>query len=141
MLAPAEYLRRLQAALDGRRDPLDDAELCAFLDTHPDELERFAVFRQRLRVLPAAAAARPGHLPARKSMLLVAAAGAVLALLFLAPAQPDGQGAAAPGRVLTATLQELRPRAYAAVTYTVHEVFVATPTTTLETFELRSERR
>ncbi|MBL8739110.1 MAG: hypothetical protein JNL12_21975 [Planctomycetes bacterium] len=38
----SEFEVRLHACLDARRDPFDDEELVAWLDTHPEELAGFA---------------------------------------------------------------------------------------------------
>ncbi|HLQ38723.1 MAG TPA: hypothetical protein VK348_13020 [Planctomycetota bacterium] len=144
-MTPAEYHERLHACFDARRDPLDDAGLCCFLAERPDELERLVALRERLQALPAAAAARPVR--GRWSLVLVAAAAAAVAVLLTRPTPAGSAGAAAgapagsAGRVLAASLEQLRPRAHAAVSFTVHQVLAATPTTMWETFELRSEQR
>jgi hypothetical protein len=139
-MTPAEFQERLHACLDARIDPLDDTALCAHLAEHPDDLERFAALRQRLLAMPALGAARPVRV--RWPLVLATAAAATLAVVLAQPTQAPSDGAAiAPGRVLAASLEELRPRAHAAVSFTVHQVLAATPTTRLETYELRSERR
>ena len=48
------YRERLQACLDERRDPLDDAVLCDWLLEHPEHLEELARLRETLAVLESA---------------------------------------------------------------------------------------
>jgi hypothetical protein len=76
--------------------------------------------------------------------VLLAAAGlagaAALALLWTQVPARD-VAAPAPGRVLSASLVELPPRAYAAVSFTVREVLAAGPGFRIETSRLHSLRR
>jgi AcrR family transcriptional regulator len=152
-MTPAAFDDLLHDCLDERRDPFADDLLCAYLDAHPDQLERVADLRARLLLLPQLAApqlaapqleaqrARP-----RRRPVLLAAAGlasaAALALAFAWPHLPVRADAApAPGRVLSASLFETPPRAYAAVSFTVREVLAAGPGFQIETYRLYSLRR
>jgi len=147
-MTPTEFDDLLHDCLDQRRDPLDAPQVCEYLALHPHALERFAALRQQLAALPATVPATlPASLPAaaagrphRRSpwvVLAAAAAVAALALLRADPAPPPEP----PGRVLTASLQELHPRAHAAVSFTVRQVLAATPSTRFESFEIVSQRR
>lgn len=67
---------RLDAALDERRDPLDDAELVAALERDDDALEEFAAWREMERAL--AALPRPVAERRRPWLALALAASAML---------------------------------------------------------------
>src|SRR5262245_44348526 len=137
-MTPAAFYDLLHGCLDERRDPLCDATICAWLERNPGELERVADLRARLLLLPRFAAPQPAQLRGtRRLPALLAAAGlaGTAAVVLLSTHVP------APGRVLSASLVETPPRAYAAVSFTVREVLAATPTMRLETTELRSLRR
>jgi hypothetical protein len=145
-MTPAEYEDRLHACLDARRDPLDDAAICAYLAGHPDELERFATLRQRLAVLGLAALPPCAGTPARRRGPFVLAgilAAAVIAAVVLAvrAGRVDEETQRGAGRVLAADLAPLTAQQHVAATYHVRQRLAAGPTLFLETFELRSERR
>lgn len=71
------FWERVNAALDDRRDPLDDAGIQAQLADSPELLEPLMVLRERLSALPHAAR----HPATRSTWQRRAAAAAALALL------------------------------------------------------------
>ena len=131
------FFARLHDCLDARRDPLDDAELVAYLDEHPEHLAAFAALRADLRALAVPRATR------RRWPWFVAA-GSAAAAAFVAVAVAawarEPEPACTP-RILTASLEDLRPRAHIAVSWCVRQPLIRTPTTTFETWERRSEPR
>ena len=134
---PPALEQRLQQCWDERRDPLDDAGLCAWLSDHPEALPGFA---QR-RALVAALATMP--VPTRRRRVagsaLVLAAGLAGLCLFLAwPAPVSARPA---GRVLAATVEFTPPRALASVTWRERTVLCATPDVRIEITDQRSQRR
>lgn len=134
------FLARVQAHLDARRDPLDDADVVAFVDAHPERLAEFATLRADARELARSAAAtrRPARRYAsRYSWLTAAAAVAGLASMLLPTRQPTPPA----GRIVAGSLHEQRPRAHAAATFTVNEALVSTATTRWQTWQYRSEPR
>jgi len=88
-----EYLEALHAALDARRDPLDDAAVRDWLAAHPEDLPEFAALRAMLAApAPGSAPASPltectpARTPARRTlwpMALPPLAAAAALLLFL----------------------------------------------------------
>lgn len=132
-----EFDARLHAHLDARREPLDDPELVAWLEAHPEHLAAFAQLladaRDVVHVRPA-----PRRVP---RVLLLVAAGATAAATILLLALPDAAPAATRSRIVAASLEELPPRAHAAAVFTVTETLCASPTAHFESFQLRSERR
>jgi hypothetical protein len=128
-------LARVQQCLDARRDPLDDAEVVGFLDSHPEALALVAAMRADARALPELAALPAKH--RRRWWLAPTAAAAVVALLL---AWPRGVDTAVP-RILAASLEEVRPRQHLAANYFVREPLIATASTVLETWQYRSEPR
>lgn len=91
------FLARVDACLDERRDPLDDADVVAFLDAHPEHLQAFAEQRADLHALAGlpAAADRGGEpatarrAPRRRRLLPLLAATAVAAGVAFAVAFDD----------------------------------------------------
>jgi hypothetical protein len=136
-MTPAEYEARLHAALDARRDPLDDPQLRAFLDEHPGRLEAFADLRARLAVLPALGVPARRARRRRAPWLLVAAAAAAAWILW--PAAPAA-AAAQPGRVLAGALAPIRPTLAAAGTARARTVLLDRPGMRLEVFTQWSTR-
>ena len=135
-----EFTTELHACLDARRDPLDDAALCAWLAEHPEHLEAFAALRQRLAALPAATPVADAVRTPRAGLLLAGAAA--IAALLLAVAWPSPEPALPSVRgILAASLEEQRPRAGAAVSYTVRQAWSIAPDVVLETHETRSQSR
>ena len=135
-----EFTTALHACLDARRDPLDDDALCTWLADHPEQLAAFAALRQALGALPhAAPARRRARLPTSLRLAIAAAlvAAAALAVTWPAPAvaPPPIRG------ILAASLEEVRPRADAAVSFTVRQGWQVAPDTIFETWETRSARR
>jgi len=159
MIAYEEYRARLDQCLDERREPLDDGQIVAFLDAHPECLEEFAELRADLRAVTQTTASTPTA--ARPHMLTVAAACLVIGfgvsqLLTSnggltsngdlshnepAPAHPNQPDPLRRSRILSASLKEVEPRLHAAANYTLHEPLVQTKTITLEAYEHRSELR
>jgi hypothetical protein len=141
-MTPAAFDDLLHDCLDERRDPFADAALCAWLDDHPDAIERVADLRARLLLLPQLAAPQRPRFRRRPVLLAAAGLAGAAALALLSTQVPARDVAApAPGRVLSASLVELPPRAYAAVSFTVHEVLAAGPGFQIETSRLHSLRR
>lgn len=168
MIDHQEYRARLTRCLDDRREPLDDTELVAFLDAHPEHLDDFASERADLRevaslpsttlpstILPSKILPRP-----KWRAPITAAAAATFALGWgIWQAVPGdfstGEGTARvaastatgtglgqrPSRILSASLLEVEPRLHAAANYTVHERLVQNARITLEAYEQRSELR
>lgn len=130
---PDAFFDRVHACLDARTDPLDDPAVVAFLDAHPEQLDAFARLRSDVRELGRAAAPpRPRWLPI--AVVGALAAGALVAWL------PRGT-APAPGRILEARFEELRPRSHLAATFAVREILFDSPTGRLETWQTRSVPR
>lgn len=129
---------RVQALLDERRDPFDDECVVAALQAHPEWLERTVGLRA-----DASALSRLPVAPARRSRRWpwLVAAGFVAAAAILVTTVPCQPPRATGGRILVASLEELRPRAHVAATFVVHERLLATPTTRLDTWQTRSEVR
>ena len=91
---PEPLAELLHAALDERRDPLDDARIVAWLDAHPHALEAFAMASARQRELPSlqpVASAEAG--PRRRRAAAIAGVMLTAAVLGLAVwrsrTQPD----------------------------------------------------
>ncbi|MBL8728763.1 MAG: hypothetical protein JNM25_10060 [Planctomycetes bacterium] len=137
----ADFDRRVHACFDARRDPLDDAEVCAFLAAHPQRLPAFARLRETLRRLPEVAPRTRRH--RRSAGWLAGMAVAAAAAIAVAVAWPRVRAAGTAPRpvIFGAELREIRPRAYAAVQYSLRQRLVVSATTTLETYERRSQRR
>ena len=131
------FLARVQAHLDARRDPLDDAAVVAFVDAHPERLAEFATLRADARELARFASQRPARRSARAHLWVAAAAAAGLAAVLLHTPRPTP----AAGRIVAASLHEQRPRAHAAATFLVNEALVCTATTRWQTWQTRSEPR
>ena len=132
-------LARVQSLLDARRDPLDDGDVVAALQAHPEWLERFAGLRADalvLATLPAAPVRRPRRWPWILSACFAAAAAALVVVALRLPPRPRPAG-----RILAASLAELRPGEQIAATFAVKQVLLTTPTTRLETWQTRSEVR
>lgn len=135
-----EFHVRVQDCLDARIDPLDDAELCSFLDRHPEHLTAFAELRTCLAAITALgmpAGAPPRRRPRRR--LLVVVAAAAVAILAVGSASHEVT-ARPPSLVLASALREQRPRLNVAASFEVREVIVS-PTTRLEIYERRTEPR
>jgi len=157
------FLARVDACLDERRDPLDDADVVAFLDAHPEHLQAFAAQRADLRALAGlpVAADRGGEpatarrAPRRRRLLpllaaTAVAAGVAFAVVFgdrddspgVAPSDVDpsidGPPPRPASRILSASLETHATRAYASVDYTVFRPLVQDTHTTFETYELHS---
>jgi hypothetical protein len=129
------FLARVQAHLDARRDPLDDAAVLAFVDVHPERLAEFAALRADARELARLPVA--SRRPARRHWWVAGAAAAGLAAMLLPTPRPTP----AAGRIVAASLHEQRPRAHAAATFVVNEALVSTATTRWQTWQYRSEPR
>jgi hypothetical protein len=130
---------RLHAALDRGEDPFDDDELVAWLDAHPEALERAAQLRadaRDLATVPADHATRR-H---RVRPLVFAAATAVVAtglgLWWLAATTPTGRP-----RIVDAQFDERRPRALATAVFRVHDAHFASTTASFESYTLHHARR
>ena len=159
-----EFTMALHECLDARRDPLDEPTLCRHLAEHPEQLESFAVLRERLAGLSEPAAAVAGAattLHARRrpalSRLYVIGALALAAAIAIAAVWPTPAGPTPPSRgILAASLEELRPRAGAAVSFTVRQCWPPAawpssdrprsgeprrPDSIFVTYEMRSEHR
>lgn len=124
-----EYLEALHAALDARRDPLDDAAVRDWLAAHPEDLPEFAALRAVLaapavpRSEPALTTmhASPARTPTRRTlwpMALPPLAAAAALLLFLqadrapapaAPLEPASRILAASSTVLVEPAAPVHP--------------------------------
>ena len=143
------FRQRVDACLDDRRDPLDDAQIVAFLDAHPEQLPGFAALCADLRALRAAPSngvAAPRRRPRTATMLsltLVAAAVAIAWPLIASDRTAASTDAAGSGeaRIVTASLQEQPPLARKAGSYTIRQSLVRNGSTTFETYEHRSQAR
>jgi hypothetical protein len=129
-MTPAEFEDRLHDLLDARQDPLADAQCIAFLADHPNHLATFARQRERLAALPPIAAR-----PSRRvwPWLLAVAAAAALVAVGLRPS-PTHAAPTAAGRVLSASLQPIRPMLGVAATVRARTVLLAEPEAHLEVF-------
>ncbi|MCB9877155.1 MAG: hypothetical protein H6835_06080 [Planctomycetes bacterium] len=127
----ADFEARLQQRLDERRDPLDDPQLVAWLDAHPERLAAFAGLRDDLRGL-GAESPRPAAVPRRAARValaavaVVAVAGTAILGVVLRQPPPAAPAARSPGRVLTASLEGHPPRLYAAADFAVRESLTTT---------------
>lgn len=141
---------RLQACLDARQDPLDDAEFCEQLAAHPEALLAFAELRQQLLHVPPAPL--PAPLPAPEasrrsfwarpwSLGMLAASVAIFAAWWSWLAPPPPPTAAKTRGVLSATLETSPPSATATVSFAVRERWQPSSDTILEAYELRSQIR
>lgn len=143
------YRSILDRCLDERRDPLDDPELCALLERHPELLDEFARTREDLRQL--AQAVGPEHLGSarsrqqhrwRRAATIGAAAGVAASLAawaLLATSEPHSEPR--PPRILSADIVEIAPRLHASTTVTVREPLLRTERIVFETYERRSLTR
>jgi hypothetical protein len=138
----ATFLARLHAHLDAGRAPLDDGELAAFAAGHPEHLETLAGLRADARELGAFRLhARPRH---RRWPWLVAAACAAGAAAALVAVTLRGAPRAAPrpaGRILAASVEEIRPRAHVTAGCTASEPVLASPSHSLTTWTTWTEPR
>lgn len=140
----ASFLARVDECLDARRDPLDDADVQAFLLEHPEHLVAIAELRACLRAISPAP-----HLRRRKHFValgLTAAAVAMALPLVLPRVVPQsgngGRGADRPvSRVFAATMREWAPRAHVAAAFEIRETLAASPATRVSVYERRSEPR
>ncbi len=140
-------LTRVQELLDDRVDPFDDPEVLAVLDAHPEWLPRLAGLRADALAL-AALAPVPVPVPAkvdvrrhRRWWVAVAGATFVAATLLFAVRLASPPPPVFAGRIVATRLTELRPRAHLAATFVFSDAELTTPTSRLQTWELRSERR
>ncbi len=142
----ASFLTRMHECLDERRDPLDDAEVQAFLLEHPEHLAAIAelraclhsIDRESLRAASAADRTMP-NVRRRQHLVALAATAAVVALTLLLVRD---RGADRPvSHVFTSTLRELAPRAHIAAAFEIRETLAASPSTRVSVYERRSEPR
>jgi hypothetical protein len=138
---------RLHDRLDRGEDPLDDAELVAWLETHPESLDQAVRLRADARDLPRLP--RPTSLPhhsRRPPWLRAAAVGIALGsvaaatVLLVGSGTPTATPAAGP-RIVTAHFEELRARAHASAAFFVHDARSASASATLDSYTLHSEHR
>ena len=146
----AAIIARWHAHLDARGEPLDDAELAATLAERPDLLAELAQLRADAAVLafgPGSAGVGAGSTQVAAGLgrwrgLALLATGAAAAAAIVVAGWPRSTDEPPRGpRVIAARFDELRPREWAAATFTITEPLVRTPTTHLETWQSRSERR
>lgn len=141
-MTPAEIDLRLQALLDARLDPLDDPMYCAHLAEHPEQLEAFALLRERLAVLPLLAppVAEPTPPRWRWPVALggLAAAVALAVVGTWAMLATPTMVATSHGRVLAASLQEIRPTLGAAAGARARTVLLDRADAKLEVFTVWS---
>ena len=134
-------LARLHELLDRGVDPLDDDELVAWLEQHPEQLPLAVALRADARDLhaaPMAAATTPRR---RRHRFAKATAIAAVAAAALAVAMWPAEATTAQPRIVASSFEELRPRAHLAATFIVHDSLVTTGRARLESYTLRSERR
>lgn len=150
----SEFEVRLHACLDARSDPFDDAELVAWLDAHPEELEataRLWAAVQGLQALPADAMPSVpivvrAHGRSRRWPWLVLGAGlaGVAAALVLAAIAPTHAAVPAvppaAGRILSAVVEPITPTLGLAPQVRATEVLVARPDVRVEVFTQWSVR-
>lgn len=132
---------RLHERLDRGEDPFDDAVLVAWLDAHPEHLERAVQLRAdalALALVQGHAAPRPR--PAHRLRWALAAAGVLVALGLLLQSRAPIPTAARP-RIISAQFEERRPPALAAASFRVHDARYASATASFESYTLRSERQ
>ncbi|MFT5052972.1 MAG: hypothetical protein ACI8QZ_004410 [Chlamydiales bacterium] len=85
--------QRVEAALDARRDPLDDADLAQALSRDPDDLAAVRRLMARVEALPVLrepATANPGHNPRSIATLAAGLLAFVTATLLLFGQRADG---------------------------------------------------
>lgn len=134
-------LARLHELLDRGVDPLDDEELVAWLEQHPEQLALAMAMRADARDLRDTAMVAT-RTPRRRRLRLALATSlaALAAAAFVLAVWPAPETPAHP-RILAASFEELRPRAHLAATFVVHDSLVTTGRARLESYTLRSERR
>jgi hypothetical protein len=143
----SEFEVRLHACLDARRDPLDDPELVAWLDAHPEELDAVARLWAAVQVVQTLPAVVPTRSPRlRRWPWLVLGAGlagvaAALVLAAIAPTHPVVPKAnVAAGRILSAVVEPIVPTLGLAPQVRATEVLVARPDVRVEVFTQWSVR-
>ncbi len=148
----SEFEVRLHACLDARTDPFDDAELVAWLDAHPEEMDAVARLWSAVAVLqtPDAALVVPARVRAqgrsRRWPWLVLGAGlagvaAALVLAAIAPTHAVAPTASpAAGRILSAVVEPITPTLGLAPQVRATEVLVARPDVRIEVFTQWSVR-
>jgi hypothetical protein len=121
-----------QSAFDRGADPLDDPQVIAFLEAHPEELERFAQWRAATLHVGAARTRRRAW-PLAAALLALAGAAVVAWGSFAAtPAHA--------GRIAAATLEIERVAPARTVSWSAHRVLVAEPDCFFAITETRSFR-
>ncbi|MBL8749390.1 MAG: hypothetical protein JNK78_09520 [Planctomycetes bacterium] len=138
----ATFVARVDECLDERRDPLDDAEVQAYLLEHPEHLDAIAELRACLRTVGTVAAP-----PARRrskrfvAPAAVVAAAAAIALVMRLVRSDDDTVTRPVSHIFTSTLRELTPRAHVAVAFEIRETLAASSSTHVVVYERRSEPR
>ncbi len=106
MITRDEFWGRVQDALDRREDPLQDAELAAWLEQHPEELERYAAWIGALRVVAAMPVQPRVHAPRRRWPWVwvpaAAAAGLLVWIAFSSRSRDPDDGPLPGPRIVTA---------------------------------------
>lgn len=166
----SEFELRLHACLDARRDPFDDAELVAWLDAHPEELDATARLWAAVQLLqapgaelgsdgslaatttaaasrgPAGSAPVVGSQRSRRWPWLALGAGlagvaAALAVAAIEPVPMATPKAPSPaGRILSAVVEPITPTLGLAPQVRATEVLVAHPDMRVEVFTQWSVR-
>lgn len=150
----SEFEVRLHACLDARSDPFDDAEVVAWLDAHPEELDAMArlwAAVQGMQELPADAmppvpiVVRARGRSRRWPWLVLGAglAGVAAALVLAAIAPTHAAVPTAPsaaGRILSAVVEPIMPTLGLAPQVRATEVLVARPDVRVEVFTQWSVR-
>ena len=121
-----------QSAFDRGVDPLDDPQVIAFLDAHPEELERFAQWR--------ASTLHVGAVRKRRAWPVAAALVALAGIAAVAWGSFAGATPARAGRIASATLEIETIPTPRAVHWSEHQVLVAEPDTFFAITETRSAR-
>ena len=153
-----QFEARVNAILDERRDPLDQPDVIAYLERHPEALLRFA--RQRDDLSRLQRTARPtenarAHAPqtahrwrrvgAIATGTAVAAAVAIVAVAVAPPAATPAAAAASaathPPRIVSASLVQTRSPARIAGSFALRQPLVANANTLLEHYETWSKVR
>jgi anti-sigma factor RsiW len=130
-----QFTERLHECLDARREPLDDGELCAYLESHPEQLEAFAQLQASLAALPTTARRTA---PARRRGFVAAALllASVATAIALASRRPPPLG-----RVLAASIETLPATAGLSVTWHERRILLDRPDARIEQFTRHSVHR
>ncbi|MBL8751691.1 MAG: hypothetical protein JNK15_00205 [Planctomycetes bacterium] len=136
-----DMFARLQDRLDRGGDPFADDDVIAWLDAHPEALERAVQLRADARDLAHRPVVRAAPSLHRRRILGAATAAAAVVAVAFGALPPAGPTPAAVPRIVSASFEELRPRAQLTASFRVHDARYASATASIESYQLVLERR